>query len=436
MSFSSPLAAIHLAGDALLAPYGPPRPAPAPLQPAGDPADADEVQLVQAFDPIEIEYAAIRRHAAVFDAAHRATLAFTGPDRIGFLGRMLTQELKGFEPYTSHRAFTLNRKGRIDADLRLINLGPGAPSGLSDTLLADVDAFAAERARSELDKYLITEDAAIADTTADWSVLSLHGPSAAALLARLSRPIAGAPIAAIQPGQVSIVELSGGAVVVDRWDWAGGVIGLEVRVPRAAAATIYETISTPWSARPRDTGNGVTAGVAPTTDLARRIGWHALNIARIEGGTPLYMLDFGPDSLPHECGDEVLNDRVSFKKGCYLGQEIVARMHSRGHPKHKLVPLKFDAPVGTSTPPTGDFSLSWGDATPQAVTGTPIVEADAPGAGVVGAVTSSCLSPLLSQTPIGFAMVKHSHTQPGQRLWAQLDGSRVMATVQDHMRFV
>ncbi len=427
MSIPSPLADIHREGDALFAPYG-----PAPQ--VADTRDSG-VQLVQAFDPVEIEYAAIRRHAAVFDAAHRATLAFTGPDRVSFLGRMLTQELKGFEPFTARRAFTLNRKGRIDADLRLVNLGPGAPGDLAGAMLADVDVFAADRARTELDKYLITEDAAITDATADWSVLSVHGPGAAALIARLSKPIVGAPVAAIQPAQVSIVEIAGAAVVIDRWDWAG-VIGLELRVPRAAASTIYGAISTPWSVRPQTTGKGATAGVAPTTDLARRIGWHALNIARIEGGTPLYMLDFGPDSLPHECGDEVLNDRVSFKKGCYLGQEIVARMHSRGHPKHKLVPLKFDAPVGTSTPPTGDFSLSWGDATPQAVTGTPIVEADAPGAGVVGAVTSSCLSPLLSQTPIGFAMVKHSHTQPGQRLWAQLDGSRVMATVQDHMRFV
>lgn len=432
MSFPSPLADIHRAGDALLAPYGPtPRSTDVP-----DPA----VQLVEAFDPVEIEYAAIRRHAAVFDSAHRATLSFAGPDRMGFLGRMLTQELKGFEPFTSRRSFTLNRKGRIDADLRLINLGPGAPGGLADALLADVDVFASERTRTELDKYIITEEVAIADATADWSVLSLHGPAAAALISRRSKPIAGVSIATIQPGQVSIVEIAGAAVVIDRWDWAGGsgsggAIGLELRVRRSAAAAVYETISTPWSARPATTGGGATAGVAPTTDLARRIGWHALNIARIEAGTPLYMLDFGPDSLPHECGDAVLNDRVSFKKGCYLGQEIVARMQSLGHPKQKLVALKFESPT-PSAPALADSSPSWGDATPQAVTGTPIVEADAPGASVVGAVTSSCLSPMLGQTPIAFAMVKHSHTQPGQRLWAQLDGSRVMATVQDGIRFV
>src|SRR6185436_21150893 len=74
------------------------------------------------------------------------------------------------------------------------------------------------------------------------------------------------------------------------------------------------------------------------TGLARRIGWHAYNIARLEAGWPIFNIDFGPDSLPHETG--VLNDRVSFKKGCYLGQEVVARMQSLGHPKQRLVGLK------------------------------------------------------------------------------------------------
>jgi folate-binding protein YgfZ len=399
------LESVHRSGDGLIGPYGPPPPATA-------------IQIVEAFDPVEIEYASIRRHAAVFDAPHRATLVFTGPDRLSFLNRMLTQELKGFEPFTARRAFTLNRKGRVDADLRLINL--------PDRLLVDVDAFAAERARTELDKYIITEEVAIADATAEWSVLSLHGPAAAALLARVSTPVAGAGgvgvgvgVGEIKAGEVSVVRIGGGEVVVDRWDWAGE-IGLELRVPSVAAGAVYDAISTPWSSRPQP------GAVAPSTDLARRIGWHALNIARIEAGTPMYMLDFGPDSLPHECGDEVLNDRVSFKKGCYLGQEIVARMQSLGHPKQKLVAIRMEA----------DAAAGGANQEPQAVTGTPLVEADAPGAGVVGAVTSSCLSPMLSQAPIAIAMVKYTHSKPQQHLWAQLDGGRMKAAVQEGMRFL
>lgn len=389
MANPSPLAPVHREGEGLDAPYGPPD------QP---------VQLIQAFDPVEVEYAAIRRHAAVFDAAHRGTLVFTGADRLALLNRMLTQDLRNFEPFTARRAFLLSRKGRIDADLRLINL--------PDRLLADADIFAAERTGAALEKFIITEDVTIADVTAAWHVLSLHGPAAAAIIARVSEPVAGASAADIAPGQVSVVRIAGAEVVIDRRDWAGE-IGLELRVPAEHVAAVYHAISTPWSAR------GHPGALAPTSDLARRIGWHALNIARIEAGTALYYLDFGPDTLPHECGDAMLHDRVSFTKGCYLGQEIVARMQARGHPKQKLVALRIEQAA---------------DAPEQAVTGSPVVDADAPTAATVGAVTSSCLAPMLGQAPIALAMVRYAQATPGTRLWIQLDGSRPAAVVQENLR--
>src|SRR5439155_2357027 len=81
-------------------------------------------------------------------------------------------------------------------------------------------------------------------------------------------------------------------------------------------------------------GAAVLRGVPATLGAQVRLrpaGWHAFNIARIEAGTPLYNIDFGPESLPAESG--VLLGRVSFTKGRYFGQEVVARMQSRGHSK-------------------------------------------------------------------------------------------------------
>jgi folate-binding protein YgfZ len=386
---------IHAQGAALLAPYGPP---------------TDAVQLVEAFDPVEIEYASIRRHAAVFDAPHRGTLVFKGPDRVALLNRMLTQDLKDLPDFTSRRAFLLNRKGRIDADLRLISL--------PDQIVADVDLFAATRARTELDKYIITEDVSITDASAETCVLSMHGPAAAAILARVSSPVSGPAVADLRPGQACVIRIGDDSVLADRCDWAA-VIGIELRTTTDAVSRVYEAISTPWSARTS------ADAITPSTDRARRIGWHALNIARIEAGTALYMLDYGPDSLPHETGDASLAEHVSFTKGCYLGQEIVARMQALGHPKQKIVSLRIDPASG------GEHA-----AEAQAVTGTPVVEADAPDAKVVGAVTSSCLSPMLSQTPIALAMIKFSHTQPGQKLWLQLDNARLEAVVQPTASFL
>lgn len=376
--------------------------------------------IVEAFDPVPIEYAALRTHAAVFDMPHRATLEVTGTDRLSFLNRMLTQELKDLKPFMARRSFWLNRKGRIDADLRVIEL--------PDRTLIDVDILAADRARVGLDGYVITEDCTIKDASDRYRRLGLHGPAAAALVAGVSTPIAGVAVSDIAPGEVSVVSIAGASVVIDRQDMTGE-IGLELLIPIESLASVYEVLSPSWADRPGGTG------VMPTGQLARRVGWHALNIARIENAWPAYYADFGPDSLPAEAGDRTLNDRVSFKKGCYLGQEVVARMHALGHPKQKIVGVRLELGAAPSVPSaTSANPLALPDL-PQAVTGTVLLAADDPAAASVGAVTSSCLAPMLGQAHIALAMVKWSHTPVGTTLWAQLDDRRIKATVTDGQPF-
>lgn len=409
-----PLLELHRQGDAQVFHYA-----------LGDSSQAAGDQpptwIVEAFDPVPIEYAALRTHAAVFDMPHRATLVITGAERQSFLNRMLTQELKDLKPLMSRRSFWLNRKGRVDADLRVIEL--------ADRTLIDVDVLAAQRARTGLEGYIITEDCAITDASDRFRRLAVHGPAAAALLARLSEPLSDNSISDIAPGQVVIVRIAGAEVVIDRQDITGE-IGLELLVPIEALRAVYEVLSPSWADRPGGTG------VMPTGPLARRIGWHAVNIARIENAWPVYYADFGPDSLPAEAGDRTLNDRVSFKKGCYLGQEVVARMHALGHPKQKLVGLRLDlGPHMPTSSASAANPLGLPDL-PQAVTGTALVAADEPGAPAVGAVTSSCLSPMLSQAHIALAMVKWSHAAVGTTLWAQLDDRRIKATVTDGSPFV
>ena len=415
MSRRSPLLDLHRQGDALISPYG------------SVSTPDSTIMLVEAFDPVQIEYAAIRSHAAIFDEPHRATLSVTGPDRLEFLNRMVTQELKGFAPYSTRRSFWLNRKGRIDGDLKLTNL--------PDRVLIDVDAHAAARTLAGLASFIISEECAVADQTEQYHRLSIHGPAAAALVSRLSRvpqlsrvprlsEPGGSPIIAeIQPGQAALIHIADADIILDRHD-PTGEIGLSLLIPVEHASAVYESLSTPWSARE-------SRSVTPSTDLARRIGWHALNIARIERGTPLYLADFGPDSLPHETGSETLSDRVSFKKGCYLGQEVVARINALGHPKQRLVGLRIELPHGEHK---GPDALGLPDM-PQAVTGTSVVAADEPGAPIVGAVTSSCCAPMLSQAHIAFAMVKWSHATEGTKLWVQLDDRRLAATVRESLVF-
>ena len=147
----------------------------------------------------------------------------------------------------------------------------------------------------------------------------------------------------------------------------------------------------------------------------RPIGWLAFNIARIEAGTPLFNIDFGPTNLPHESG--ILHDRVSFTKGCYLGQEIVARMESLGKPKQTLVGLKMQS-----------------DLLP--VAGAQVFErgADDVMGQQIGIVTSSTLSPMLGAAPIAFAMLKTACAAAGAAVLVNAEGEQVKATVES-LRF-
>jgi folate-binding protein YgfZ len=215
---------------------------------------------------------------------------------------------------------------------------------------------------------------------------------------------------------VSVVSIAGREVVVDRDDSAGEV-GLELLMPADHALTVYQQLI--------ETGQEHDAnGCEPASKFRLRpAGWHAYNIARIEAGRPLYNIDFGPDSLPHESG--VLHDRVSFKKGCYLGQEIVARMESRGHSKRALVGVKCRVP-DPSAPP---------ERRPQPVTGAQVWRADAPEGDAVGVVTSSTLSPMLGSVPVCFAAVKPGSNAPGAELLVATEEGRLSAAVQRGLVF-
>jgi folate-binding protein YgfZ len=401
----TPLLAHFDAADALWERYGPAEP------------DGAVIQVAGAFDHVDIEYAAIRRSCALLDQPTRGTLELTGADRVSFLNRMVTQELKNWPEHRARHAFWLNRKGRVDADLRLINL-PGR-------VLVDVDALVAAACAKSLEAFVIADDVTVRDVTVAWHRLALHGPGAAATLARHAQALAGPAPADLQPGEACEVQVAGRHVVVDRCDSAGE-IGLELWVQQHQPGDIkavFEALLADAHA-PTPGHTGVNART-----LLRPIGWHAYNIARLEAGTPLFMLDFGPHSLPAETG--ALASRVSFTKGCYLGQEVVARMHALGKPKQVVVALR----VGEAPREAG------GDAPPAA----PVLGAGMgvylPGAAEpVGAVSSATTSPMLGGQAIALATVKTAHSAPGTALEVGLPdnpapSARQRASVQAQLAF-
>ncbi|MFO0826937.1 MAG: glycine cleavage T C-terminal barrel domain-containing protein [Phycisphaerales bacterium] len=344
--------------------------------------EAPTCELVAAYGPVEPEYAAIRRGAALFDAPQIGCVEVTGGERRAFLQRMLTQDLGGLDASRAVRSFWLNRKGRIDADLVVAEVG--------DRTLILVEVGRAASVAASLATFVFSEDVAIADRSSEFHWLELHGPAAGRGLA-----LCGASTIPGR-GECARATIAGEPVTLVRDD-SLGENGWLIGAARERVGSVWDALVA--ATDPHDAKRRV-----------RPIGWHAYNIARVEAGTPRFLIDFGPANLPHETG--VLSSRVSFKKGCYLGQEVVARMESLGKPKQVLVGLR----------PARDL--------------LPVAEAqvferqDDGSMGVqIGAVTSSTLAPMLGAAPIAFAMIRTASAAPGTIVLVNAEGEQCEASV-------
>ncbi|HMN96461.1 MAG TPA: glycine cleavage T C-terminal barrel domain-containing protein [Phycisphaerales bacterium] len=347
--------------------------------PYGPPADGGTptCEVVAAHGPVELEYAALRRGAGLLDGANRGTLRIRGSDRRDFLGRMITQDLRGLEPGKAAAGFWLNRKGRIEADLLVAETGA--------EILVDVDVHQASATAATLAPFVVVEEVEIVDATSQFHRLVLHGPRAAAAIAQAT----GRPFA-LERFATAACEIAGEPVHAIRRDETGDP-GFHLIVPTAGVLAVWRAL--------REVGE----------EPPRPVGWHAFNIARIEAGTALMNIDFDTSCLPHESG--ILRERVSFTKGCYLGQEIVARMESLGRPRRMLVGLRIEDDV---LPESGGNVHAIVDG----ALGEP-----------VGTITSSAPSPMLGSAPIAFAMLRASHVAEGTRVIVTGENRRAEATV-------
>jgi len=364
--------------------------------PYGNPSpdsNTPAVELIDTFGEYEAEYAMIRKGVAILLAPQVGVVDVTGADRLTFLHAMLTNETKSLTPGQARRAFFLSKTGRVDADLLVL--------AMQDRARLIVDRLVAAKCAQALNKFIFSEDAAPVDVSDEYQVIALHGPAAPALL----KHALGLDVIGMENFQHQNLTAADNINVQVLRNDQTGVIGLHLILPAANLADVFQKLT--------DAVGGISPEPhAPSEQRpikGRAIGWLAFNTARIEAGSPLYYVDFGPDSLPAETG--LLGEAVSFTKGCYIGQEIVARMHNLGHPKRVLVGLKFD-----------DDRL--------ALSGSEVMTTKADGTGeTVGAITSSATSPMLSGHAIAFASVKWGRHNAGTKVMVPAEGEMVPATV-------
>jgi len=248
----------------------------------------------------EVERRALAEGSLLVDQRWRSLLRIGGEDRVRFVNGLMTCDLKPLADGAGTYGFFTDPKGRVLSDAVVF--------AASDALYVDVPADRAEAIVDHLTKYIITDR--VEPVVLKVRSLLLAGPQAVELWNSLSG--APAPSGSWFHGEAS---LEGVAVRVAD-ERRIGVSALSVWVPEESAAELFGRLSAES-----------TAG-----------GWRAVDACRIEAGLPWFGIDFDEQNIPQETS---LQTAVSFEKGCYLGQEVVARVHFLGKASRTLHPVRF-----------------------------------------------------------------------------------------------
>jgi len=256
-----------------------------------------------AANSLAADYRAITDACGLFDNSARGKLALTGTGPTEFLQGQVTNDVQGLEPGTGCYAAFLTPKGKMLGDLRILDAG--------DELLLDTERVSLQELFNMIHRFRVGYDVEVHKRTLQRGLLSLIGPDAHALAGSLSE-------LGSEEHAHRATELAGVPVRAIRTD-----VGVDLLIEDAAATDDV-------AAALRD------AGAAPVSE-------DAVECLRIERGRPRYGIDLDDTVIPQEAG---LNQRaISFTKGCYVGQETVARLHYRGKPNRSLRGLVLSAPA-------------------------------------------------------------------------------------------
>jgi len=315
---------------------------------------------------------AARSRAAIFPLADRALLEVRGGDRARFLQGQLTNDVAGLDPAGPRSgcyALVLTAQGRIVADLHVL--------ARPDAFWLETAAARAAAARARLEKYVIADDVRIADLGAAWARFAVEGPRARELVAAA----AGAALDLL-PDSCVPLRVAGAEGLLAAFGWSGED-ALQLFVPAIARDAAARAL--------RDAGARCEAEWGDA---------EALEVLRVEAGVP-GVAELGEEVLPAEV--RLVERAVSFTKGCYTGQEVVARMHSRARVGHLL--------VGVAPGPGG----------PELRPGAALLQ----GGAKVGELTSVACSPSAGAIALGF--VRAAHAEPGTGLACEGGAVRVVA---------
>ena len=258
------------------------------------------------FTSLDEEYSVLGREAGLLDLSVQSVVELRGRDRARFLHGMVTNDIRNLSPGQGCYALMLTPQGRILTDMRVFCL--------EEVLMLVVDADLVEKDLALLRRYIIADQVEVIDRSADLALLSLQGPKAAEVVAGLCGG-ASLPEAPFEHRLIQVGNLQARCGRVRRT--ASG--GYDLIVPEPQSVDLWNLLLQA----------GEPAGLRPA-------GLEAWNVRRLEAGIAWYGVDMDEARIPPETG---LEEAISYDKGCYIGQEVVARATFRGQVNRKLMGL-------------------------------------------------------------------------------------------------
>jgi aminomethyltransferase len=317
------------------------------------------------------EYKAVRNNVGIVDLSHHGKIEFRGKEHIKFLQGILSSDVKKLEEGDGQYSTFLTPKGRIITDMRLYRR--------RDSVLLDLEPGLNEKVRELFLKYRISYKVDIEDVTESTSLISVHGPKAK----KLAEKTLGKQIPELKESDFITSEINGQELLIANINRTGE-LGFDIFVSSDGTnKTIWENL------------------IAGGQEFnAKPVGLDAFETLRIEAGIPVFGVDMNENTIPIEAG---IWNALSFDKGCYVGQEVIARIKWRGHVNRNLIGIIIDG----DQIPRKDSRIICGERE-------------------IGHITSSTFSPKLNKI-IALGYIRREYNNPGARITVEIESNKTVS---------
>ena len=407
-------------------------------------AGLNGAEIVNDYGDWLAEHAALRQSAGVLDLSFRSRICLTGADRVRFLHGQVTNDVKKLRAGEGCYAALVTAKGKMESDLNIFCL--------ADELLLDFEPGLTGKVSQRLEKFIVADDVQIMDVAPPYGLLSVQGPKAEEVVRALGlfgwgerprepipaevpngssaaspHPFPAKPFDSMKVSDVTLGEiylmnharLASFPLPAKRGEGQGEgsnatssprpsppfhggegeniCSGFDLFIPNASLGAVADKLIA--------AAKQISGPVAPKhSEGGRACGWQAFETARIEAGIPRFGVDMDGTNLPLECGIE--NRAVSYNKGCYIGQEVINRIHSIGHVNKELRGLRLANDL-KSLPQRGDKLFHDGKE--------------------IGCLTSAVKSPTFGNIALGY--VRREMNQIGNELTLRTATGESMAKI-------